>query len=337
MIDKIDLELINSKISPNIFKGTKNLLIGSNGFLGNWFREWFSFNSIDFVALDIDDSYLGDKSQYVMHDICSDSNLFDVLGNSNFDNIINCAGIASPEKYVMQPFETMDISYVGTKKILDFSRLCGAKNILMFSSSEVYGTPDKDNIPTKETYTGRVPTNGTRSCYDIGKLVLETLCYLDHQKYGTPVNIVRPFNFYGPYMGLKDQRVLSNWMSCYKKEEKIKVYGNGKQTRTFCYVADGISMALAALLLEEKGQFYNIGNRSPELNMQDLAIEFTSALDHKSGYELAIYPDSYPSDEPQRRCPCVEKIFNATGIEAEISLGEGLKRMKTYIDQEVKV
>lgn len=195
------------------------LLIGSDGFLGNWFKDYLRANGNTYYCYDIRDG----------NDICES-----ILHLPKCDYVVNCAGIASPEKYMKKPAETMDVSYIGTKNVLEYCIKHNVESVLMFSSSEVYGTPDKANIPTKEDYIGTIPTRSSRSCYDIGKQVLETLCYIYHNIHGVNVKVVRPFNFYGPHMGINDNRVLSNWMRNYLNNEDIIVYGDGNQTRTFC-------------------------------------------------------------------------------------------------------
>ena len=289
---KEDLEYITKCIDIEKIKGKTVLLVGSDGFLGNWFADFFDYHDIEYLKYDIHSG----------NDICREINI------KRYDYVINCAGIASPEKYMKKPVETMDVSYIGTKNVLDYCRDKSVESVLMFSSSEVYGTPDKDSIPTKEEYVGRIPTRGNRSCYDIGKQALETLTNIYYNKFNTPIKVVRPFNFYGPYMGLNDNRVLSNWMRNYLNDTEIVVYGNGNQTRTFCYAADGIAMCLEILLNGKNGELYNVGNPSPELSMNELAEIFCEVLDYNK-FENKNYPSDYPSDEPLRRCHYRRRVF----------------------------
>lgn len=321
-IDKQDLESIKERISFDLFKDKNVLLIGSGGFLGNWFCEVFDYLQVEYLKFDpgIDPKYDVNKP----------------IDLPRYDFVINCAGIASPEKYMKEPVLTMDISYIGTKNVLDYCNKHKVESVLLFSSSEVYGTPVKEAIPTKEEYIGSIPTRSNRSCYDIGKQVLETLCHIYYNEFDTPVKVVRPFNFYGPYMGINDNRVLSNWMRSFLKGEKINVYGDGKQTRTFCYAGDGIAMILELLLKGQNGEIYNVGNSSPELNMIQLAEKFYSALDSEPNYELIKYPGFYPSDEPLRRCPNIDKVVRATNILPKTDLRRGLKSMLNYFKLEEK-
>ena len=300
-----------------IAKNKSVLLIGSDGFLGNWFRDILKENGNKYLEYDIQNGY----------DICKPLNI------PKYDYVINCAGIASPEKYMKKPVETMDVSYIGTKNVLDYCVRSKVESILMFSSSEVYGTPDANSIPTKEEYIGSIPTRSSRSCYDIGKQVLETLCYIYHNKHKVPVKVVRPFNFYGPYMGINDNRVLSNWMRNYLKDMDIMIYGDGKQTRTFCYVEDGIDMCIGVLLNGKNGEIYNVGNPTPELTMTGLAEVFCNTLDYKDRYVIRDYPHFYPKDEPLRRCPNIDKVVKDTGIQPKTTLKVGLKKMLEYFKE----
>jgi len=297
-----------------IDKSKSVLLIGSDGFLGNWFKDIFSENGNELLCYDIQNG----------NDICKPLKL------KRYDYVINCAGIASPEKYMEKPIETMDVSYIGTKNVLDYCVDNEVESVLMFSSSEVYGTPEPNSIPTKEDYIGTIPTRSSRSCYDIGKQVLETLCYIYYNKHNLPVKVVRPFNFYGPYMGINDNRVLSNWMRNYLKDDDIMVYGDGNQTRTFCYVEDGIDMCLGVLVNGKNGEIYNAGNPTPELTMKELAEIFCNTLDYNDRYIIRDYPNFYPKDEPLRRCPNIDKVVKDTGVQPKTTLKVGLKKMLEY-------
>tara|TARA_R100001015_G_C4633942_1_gene199597 strand:+ start:155 stop:1072 length:918 start_codon:yes stop_codon:yes gene_type:complete len=301
-----------------IDKSKSVLLIGSDGFLGNWFRDILDENG----------------NKYATYDIQSGNDICDGMGDiPRYDYVINCAGIASPEKYMKQPVETMDVSYIGTKNVLDYCVENKVESVLMFSSSEVYGTPESISIPTKEDYIGTIPTRSSRSCYDIGKQVLETLCHIYHNKHNVPVKVVRPFNFYGAYMGINDNRVLSNWMRSMLRDEDIMIYGDGKQTRTFCYAEDGINMCLGVLINGKNGEIYNVGNPTPELTMIDLATVFCNVLDYNDRYVIRDYPNFYPKDEPLRRCPNIDKVVRDTGIQPKTTLDIGLKKMLKYFEE----
>jgi len=324
-----DIQTINQHVDVEKFRDKKVMLIGSNGFLGRWFYDFLKYNKIETLCMD--NNICSEKTyfKHKQHNICES-----IPTDERYDFIINCAGIASPEKYLQHPVATLDVSYMGTKNILEYAKRVKPESILMFSSSEVYGTPDKNNIPTKESYVGSIPTTSSRSCYDIGKQALETLCYVYYNKYKIPIKVVRPFNAYGPHMGPGDNRVLSKWMMSCINNEKIKIYGDGKQTRTFCYAADCVSMMLGVLLEGDSGQIYNVGSNTPEINMIDLAEKLYETLGIEKNYEIIEYPNEYPADEPSRRCPNIDKTVHKTNVQPYTPLNAGLKKMHKYFIEE---
>ena len=332
-----DIDHVINNLKPEeieSFRDKSVLLVGASGFLGRWFCDCLQAlndrhldNSCRLIYMDNHCPWSEQTINYRTHNITEP--LLDLsLGKVDF--IINCAGIASPEKYQQLPLETMDVSYIGTKNILDLANHCDSESVLLFSSSEVYGTPIEEAIPTKEEYVGCIPTRGNRSCYDIGKQVLETLSDIYFKKYQSPVKTMRPFNLYGPYMGINDNRVLSNFMNNFIDGEPFKIYGHGKQTRTFCYAGDGIIFFLKLLLNGKNGEVYNVGDPTSEVNMHELTKSFYDTFNKPYYYEVIDYPDTYPSDEPLRRCPDISKTKQATGYTPSISFQEGLKRMHKY-------
>ena len=255
-------------------------------------------------------------------------------GVKNIDYIINCAGIASPKIYKKFPVETMDVSYLGTKNILDIGLKFNTSSTLCFSSSEVYGTPDKDSIPTNENYIGFIPTMSDRSCYDVGKKILETTCHTYFEKYNSQVKVLRPFNLYGPKMGINDNRVLPNFMSNILNDKPLNVYGDGKQTRTFCYIADALIIMIKLLINGKSGEIYNVGNPNPEITMLDLAKKLFDVIGKKPEIEVINYPNYYPSDEPLRRCPDITKAIRCVNYKPLVNLELGLKQMYDYYKEE---
>ncbi len=321
------------------FRGKTILITGANGFLGRWFSDVFRYfddnildNSCNIICADNNIVRQDKRKKSIVLDICKKINIDEI---DNLDYIINCAGIASPKIYKNYPLETLDVSYLGTKNILDLGLKFDVKSILCFSSSEVYGTPDKMNIPTTEEYIGIIPTMSDRSCYDIGKKVLETLCHVYHEVNNSPVKVVRPFNLYGPKMGLHDNRVLPNFISNIINEKRLKVYGDGKQTRTFCYVSDAIVSMIRLLLLGDNGNVYNVGNTNPEIGINDLAYMVSDVVDGNVGVEVIDYPDFYPSDEPLRRCPDISKTISCINYEPKIKLQDGLIKMYDYYKEKM--
>jgi UDP-glucuronate decarboxylase len=233
--------------------------------------------------------------------------------------IFHMAGIASPYHYRRHPFEALDASIVGTRHVLEAATLNPRARVVVMSSSEIYGDPPADAVPTPETYRGNVACLGPRACYDEGKRVAETLCQLYAERYGVNVSIVRPFNVYGPGMSATDYRVMPQIREAKRLGTKMRVFGTGQQTRTFCYVDDAIDGILAVAERGAAGEPYNIGNPEPEISMIDLCLLAIVQV------ELVPYPAEYPGDEPMRRCPDISKA-RALGYAPKVGLVEGLGR-----------
>lgn len=243
--------------------------------------------------------------------------------------IINAGGIASPYYYRAKPLETMDVSITGSKNLLEWAKQNEARYVF-FSSSEIYGDPDPQMVPITEDYRGNVSTLGPRACYDESKRLGETLCYIYNTYFNVHTNIIRPFNIYGPGMMQYDYRVMPNFASCIKKEINLKVYGDGRQTRTFCYISDAIVGFLKVVVDGKKGSPYNIGNPKPEITMDALADLFIKVGNKNLYKDISAYPDSYPSDEPMRRCPDISKAINDLEYEPKINLEKGVTNFLTW-------
>jgi UDP-glucuronate decarboxylase len=198
--------------------------------------------------------------------------------------------------------------------------------MLFFSSSEIYGDPSPENVPTHESYRGNVSTLGPRACYDESKRLGETLCWIYQTYFGVHVCIARPFNVYGPGMMPKDYRVLPNFAAQIALSQPLKIYGNGNQTRTFCYVSDAIVGFMKILLETKTPDVFNVGNPSPEISMIDLANRIKNLLSKDIKIELIEYPESYPEDEPNRRCPDITKISQELGFNPKVDLEIGLEK-----------
>jgi len=174
------------------------------------------------------------------------------------------------------------------------------------------------------------------NCYDESKRLGETLIDIFHQQYGVHATIVRPFNIYGPGMLKTDYRVLPNFGARIKEGKSLQIYGTGNQTRTFCYITDAIRGFLQVLVSGVPGEPYNIGNPSPEISMVDLAYEIGKILGKEVKFDIVEYPDSYPADEPNRRCPDITKAARQVGYEPSIPLQMGLKRFFDWVEEAYK-
>lgn len=259
-----------------------------------------------------------------------------VIEKFNYDKkinyIVHAAGIASPYYYRAYPLETLGVAIDGTRNMLELAELNSAK-FIFFSSSEIYGDPDPKNIPTKESFRGNVSCTGPRACYDESKRVGETLCNIFHNVKGVHTNTIRPFNVFGPGMQETDYRVLPNFTSRIKGEIPLQIYGTGNQTRTFCYITDAMEGFIRVILSGVSGEAYNIGNPDPEISIVELIKKIELILGKNVSYNIIDYPDSYPADEPTRRCPDILKAKIQIKYQPKIEINEGLKRFINWSDK----
>jgi UDP-glucuronate decarboxylase len=270
-------------------------------------------------------------------------NIDEFVGNPNFkfvnfditnkiflpkvDEIYHLACIASPDKYKAHSIETLMTSFVGTKNVLDLAKKHGAK-VLFTSTSEVYGDPLVH--PQPESYHGNVNTVGERSCYDEGKRVAETLLYEYRKKFNINVKIVRLFNTYGPYMDLNDGRVITNFINQIMKNENVKIYGDGTQTRSFCYVDDLIVGLVSMMASDEHGPV-NLGNPNCEFTITELVQIFEKISARK------LQVDYLPSTEndPKQRKPDITMAEEKLGFKPVIELETGIQKTMEYFMERV--
>jgi len=241
------------------FEGKTILISGACGFLGSWFVGVFQhLNQNVFqqpcVVYAVDSFIATNKVNNIIK--ITDENIHFVSSNianmhitSKFDYIIHAAGVASPIYYRKYPIETMDGMVWGCKNLLESASHYGVESILVFSSSEIYGNPPPDIVPTPETYNGNVSCIGPRSCYDESKRMEETLCSSYYRVFNIPVKWVRPFNVYGPGMRINDNRVVPKFIFAALEKRPITVHIPGVQTRTFCYITDAMVGFFKTLLL----------------------------------------------------------------------------------------
>ena len=325
----IDEIVRNLTKHSNSFEGKKFLISGANGFLGKYFiKTLISINrflkkKIKILAIDIKfDNCEIYKDKNVIKKKLDINNFKRIKFKSDF--VLHAAGIPSPKHYYNKPIEAIFTSITGTKKLLEYSKLNKSK-FIFFSSSEIYGNPDKKNIPTKETYNGNVSCIEDRSCYDEGKRVGETLCYFYKIKYNVNVAVFRPFNVFGPGMPKNDYRVFPRFFSSIKRNKPITIFKNGKQTRTFCYVTDAIT-AMLLVIIKGNNFVYNIGNNKPEINMSKLYKKIQKCVPKKVSSMNINYPRNYPQVEPLRRCPDINKIQKELGFRNKVTLEQSIKR-----------
>ncbi len=328
MVEKEDvLEIVQrlNEISPT-FKNKTILITGGCGFLGKVFRDYFlQLGHCQVITIDNFVTGSRDASQNANLIQLQQSITEPVTIDQSIDYIINAAGIASPYHYRRLPLETLDVSYLGTRNMLQLAIEHKVKSFLAFSSSEVYGDPKPPHIPTPESYCGTIETMNSRSMYDEGKRVIETLCYIYNTKYGVNTKIVRPFNVFGPPLLQNDYRVIPNFISRAMQKQPLLVYGDGQQTRTFCYITDFIVGAIK-MLLGGDNLPYNIGNSDNEICMIDLANLVQESLGKKLDIRIIEYPSVYPHNEPRRRCPDLTKAKMQLAYYPIVSIKEGILR-----------
>ncbi len=301
--------------------GKRFLITGAAGFLGQYLIEVGRRTGRSCTGLDL----RGNGADIIEHDATKP---LGPLGSGAFDFIIHAAGNASPAVYKAKPFETLEVSYTGTKNVLEVARQNPGCRVLICSSSEVYATPPADMIPTPEDYVGQVASMSDRSVYDVGKLVSETLAYAYRAQFGVDVIVVRPFNSYGPGLALNDFRIMANIATAALKKESVHLYGDGNRTRTYCYATDTIRGILYALALGKAGEVYNVGSDGPEVTLKTLIDTASKAVGFQIDSHISPYPAHYPSQEPQRRCPDITKL-RELGFEPRVSLESGIRR---YVD-----
>ena len=316
------------------------LVTGGTGFIGSNLcstliksNENISENNIKNVVICVDNLYCSSVDTPVMKELIKNENFYfmeksvisinksDLEQFPRIDEIYHLACPASPPIYQKDPIFTLDTNYMGTKNMLEIAKYFNSK-ILLASTSEIYGDPN--NNLQKESYWGNVNTIGPRACYDEGKRISETL-FIEYQRmYNIDIKIVRIFNTYGPYMNKDDGRVVSNFINQAIRNENITIYGDGSQTRSFCYVSDLIDGLLLFMNSAEHGPI-NLGNPNEKTvsYLANLIIELTNSNSKIEFYTL-------PPDDPKKRRPCIEKAKNILNWTPKISLEQGLKETISY-------
>lgn len=345
-----DLDTIAGAIKEDarmlgMLEGSTVLITGGSGFIGSCIVATIDLLNRKFLAkpckvISLDIHITGQNSRnnmlkeinskhikFVKHDV-----RFPAAIEEPIDYIISAAGVASPIYYKRYPIETIEGTIFGVKNALELAGQKKVKGLLYFSSSEIYGDPDPNFIPTPETYKGNVSSIGERSCYDESKRMGETMCMAHYSVHKTPARIVRPFNVYGPGMKSTDYRVIPTMLSLGLQGRELTVYDKGNQTRAFCYITDAVTGFFKVLLLGRAGQVYNVGNDAEEINMLALAETIAGEVfSNKVHVKLISYPANYPQDEPRRRCPDLSKIKNEVGYSPKVSLKAGLLRTAAWL------
>jgi dTDP-glucose 4,6-dehydratase len=304
------------------------LISGAAGFIGSHFcdrliREGHSVIALDnFVTgSDRNIEHLKGNSRFEFRtwDVCRP---IDAIGR--LDGVLHFASLASPMDYLEHPIETLEVGSAGTHNMLEIARENGAR-FLLTSTSECYGDPLTH--PQVETYWGNVNPVGPRSCYDESKRYAEALTMAYHRVHKLRTNIARIFNTYGPRMQLNDGRVVPAFIDQALRGEPLTIFGDGSQTRSFCYVDDLVD-GLYRLMLSDERYPVNLGNPQ-EMTILEFAQRIRSLTGSRA--ELAFKP--LPEDDPKQRRPDIAKAKQTLGWEPKVGLEEGLKETIDYFQR----
>ncbi|WP_258000334.1 NAD-dependent epimerase/dehydratase family protein [Bacillus sp. Marseille-P3661] len=351
-IIKSDMEYIMSSLDPiekDRFQDSVIVITGCAGFLGLYFLQFFISKAKELgirSIIGMDNFLLGkpkwlslmEKNNEILNlyqfDIAKDDmNAVPGLRDATF--IVHMASIASPVFYRKYPVETIDANIWGLRKLLDYYKSKKLKGFLFFSSSEVYGDPLPENIPTTEDYRGNVSSTGPRSCYDEAKRFGETMCYVFANLHQMPITIVRPFNNYGPGMKLGDRRIPADFAKAVMENQDLIILSDGTPTRTFCYVTDAIVGYIKALIYGEF-EIFNIGIDTPEISMRNLADIYANKGKEIMNYAGTIKFDApiekdYLMHNPFRRCPDISKAKQLLKYNPRIQVNEGVSKFLEFL------
>jgi nucleoside-diphosphate-sugar epimerase len=345
-----DLEFIATNLTGEFRRiaGHNLLVTGGAGFLGHYLVQsalyWNRTRPGPPIDVTVYDSYIRGVPPWLKN-LQGTANLHLLQHNmaeplpasmGEFEYIIHAASIASPTYYRKDPIGTMDTNVSGLRALLEYARRRKDASkpfsgFLFYSSSEIYGDPTPENIPTPETYRGLVSCTGPRACYDEAKRYGETLCVNFSRQYGVPVTAARPFNNYGPGLKISDRRVLPDFARDVIDGRDIILLSDGSPTRTFCYVADAICGYYKVLVNGQPGESYNIGVETPEISMAQLADKIVALARELFGYTGKVVrqrsaDNEYLLDNPLRRCPVIAKARRDLGFNPSVSIDEGLRR-----------
>ena len=306
----------------------KILLTGAAGFLGSHISKKLIDNNHEVIGLDdlstgsvknIEQLMNHPKYTFIEHDVR-------IPYQAKVDAILNFACPASPVNYQKDPVRTIETNFLGMINMLHLANETGAR-IIQASTSEIYGDPTQS--PQKESYWGNVNPIGIRSCYDEGKRAAETLCFDYRRQHNLDSRVIRIFNTYGPNMAIGDGRVVSNFIVQALRNEPINIYGDGKQTRSFCYVSDLVEGIYKLLQLDKNPDTpINLGNPN-EFTILELAkvvIEITN-----SNSEIVNNP--LPLDDPKQRCPDISLAKSTLNWKPTIELRQGIEKTAAYFKQ----
>jgi dTDP-glucose 4,6-dehydratase len=303
------------------------VISGAAGFIGSHLCDRLLADGNSVLGLD---NFITGNSRniaHLAHESCFEFQEQDITEPCDVagpvDIVINAASLASPKDYLAHPIETLEVGSLGTRRMLELAVEKGAR-FLLTSTSECYGDPEVH--PQVETYWGNVNPVGPRSCYDESKRYAEALTMAYHRVHGLRTNIARIFNTYGPRMKLNDGRVVPAFLDQAMRRAPLTVFGDGSQTRSFCYVSDLVD-GLCRLMASEERYPVNLGNP------QELTIlGFAERIQGLTGSRFGIELRELPEDDPKQRKPDISKARELLGWEPQVGLDEGLAKTVAYFE-----
>jgi dTDP-glucose 4,6-dehydratase/UDP-glucuronate decarboxylase len=335
-----DLDEIVARASTSMrwLAGRSVLVAGAGGFIGAYIchaiaraNDTLLERACSLICLD--NFRTGTRDRLRSLEARSDCSILDVpledLVELGADVVVHAASIASPPVYRRFPLETIEVNVLGTWNLLRLAQERSAASFLHLSSSEVYGDPDEDAIPTGEEYVGRVSFTGPRACYDESKRLSETLCRLYFERHGLNVKVVRPFNVYGPTLRLDDGRIIPDLFRQGLEGGPLVLHSDGTPTRSFCYVTDFVAASLQVLASDRNGEAFNVGTPE-EISIRAVATLIGELLGVQEIRTVTSGDGRYLTDNPQRRCPDIRKIRDQIGWTPQVPLREGLRRTASY-------
>ena len=298
----------------------RNIVTGGAGLIGSHLIDKLIKDKEEVICIDnfitgnlknIERHIPNPNFKLIKHDV------LDELPNISAERVWHMACPASPLKYQLNPIETSKICFIGTYNMLEFA-LKNKSKFLFASSSEIYGNPKVH--PQSENYEGSLNTTSIRACYDEGKRAAETLCFDFKRSYNLDIRIARIFNTYGPRMAANDGRVISNFIVQALKGDKITIYGDGSQTRSFCYIDDMVN-GLISLMNSSYQKPINLGHPR-EYKIKELAKKVKEKINSKLVFANIVLPES----DPQRRKPNINLANEILNWEPKTSLNQGLDK-----------
>lgn len=335
-----DVEVIIKELGKSVDKlsGKTILITGASGLIGGYLVETIAYlNSEKKLSspckiIGLQKSKINKKSRFGY--LINRSDIKFVSHNAakayspkqKVDFIVHCAGDSAPGSFLLDPLGTIDVNVSGMRWILEYSKKHKIKSVLYMSSGEIYGNPTSENIPTPETYNGNVSTLDPRSCYTSSKRLAETLCRIYFEKFNIPVKIARPFIVYGPGLLSTDKRVMAQFIKSGLEKKPIEMMNEGKDTRSYCYVADATVAFLKILLSDRNGEVFNVASDIEEVSIRDLADLTHKICLIEKPVRVKKSDSNFIKGAPNRVKPDISKIKKEFGFNPKVGIKEGLTR-----------